>query len=140
MGKSRSASRHLDSVRVQMARRVELAKHEIAMKMVADRVKHDAEFASEVLRLAGDGLREEIKKDALETIKRKSNTCDVDPNVTDKDLENSLLNHCEIAHKQLQELVEEGDKTHEMVLEQTDGEEDILVDPTQKLDYPKDGQ
>lgn len=70
MGKARSASRHLDPYRVELAKRTALAKHELAMQMVAERVKTDAEFASAVLKLAGEGLREEIKKDALETIER----------------------------------------------------------------------
>jgi hypothetical protein len=70
MGKSRTAGRKLDPVRVQMAQRTQLAKHELAMKMVAERVKVDAEFAADVLKVAGEGLRPEIRKDAEETIAR----------------------------------------------------------------------
>jgi len=70
MGGLRSARRKLNKYSVNIAARVQLAKHELAMKMVAERVKTDAEFASEVLKLAGEGLREEIKKDALETVAR----------------------------------------------------------------------
>jgi hypothetical protein len=70
MGKSRTAGRKLDPVRVQMAQRTQLAKHELAMKMVAERVKVDAEFAADVLKVAGEGLRPEIRKDAEETIER----------------------------------------------------------------------
>jgi hypothetical protein len=72
MGKMKSAMRKLDPVRVQMAQKVQAAKHELAMKMVAERVKTDAEFAADVLKVAGDGLRPEIRKDAEETIARNN--------------------------------------------------------------------
>lgn len=68
MSKKHSALRKLDPIRVQMAERTQRAKHELAMKMVAERVKVDAEFAADVLKVAGDGLRPEIRKDAEETI------------------------------------------------------------------------
>ena len=70
MGKMKSAMRKLDPVRVQMAQKVQAAKHELAMKMVAERVKTDADFAADVLKVAGEGLRPEIRKDAEETIER----------------------------------------------------------------------
>jgi hypothetical protein len=71
MSKSKSASRKLDPYRVQMAQRLQAKKHELAMEMVADRVRKDAEFAADVLKIAGDTLREDIKKDALETIAKE---------------------------------------------------------------------
>lgn len=70
MSKLKSLARKMNPVRVRMAEQTALAKHELAMKMVAERVKIDAEFAADVLRVAGEGLREGIKKDALETIAR----------------------------------------------------------------------
>jgi hypothetical protein len=81
MSKLKSLARKMNPVRVQMAEQTALAKHELAMKMVAERVKTDAEFAADVLRVAGEGLREEIKKDALETIARAEKEKTVTPNV-----------------------------------------------------------
>lgn len=71
MSKLKSASRKLKPFRVGMAKRVELAKHELAMKMVSERVKIDAEFAADVLKIGGDMLRPDIKKDAEETIRKE---------------------------------------------------------------------
>lgn len=68
MSKKSSAGRKLDPIRVEMAKKVERARHELAMKMVSERVKVDAEFAADVLKIGGETLREDIKKDALETI------------------------------------------------------------------------
>ena len=51
-----------------MAKRTQAVKHELAMKMVSERVKIDAEFAADVLKIAGDTLREDIRKDAEQTI------------------------------------------------------------------------
>jgi hypothetical protein len=78
MSKSKSASRKLDPYRVQMAQRLQAKKHELAMEMVADRVRKDAEFAADVLKIAGDTLREDIKKDALETIAKAKTQALVD--------------------------------------------------------------
>lgn len=78
MGKAKSATRRLDPVRVAMAKRTARMKHELAMTMVAERVKVDAEFAADVLRIAGETLREEIKKDAHETILRSMKSVPVD--------------------------------------------------------------
>jgi hypothetical protein len=69
MSKSRSAIRKLDPYRVSLAQKTAQAKHELVMTMVHERVKVDAEFAEAVLRVAGDGLRPEIKKDAEATLK-----------------------------------------------------------------------
>lgn len=75
MSKKSSAGRKLDPIRVEMAKKVERARHELAMKMVSERVKVDAEFAADVLKIGGETLREDIKKDALETIaKTKAET------------------------------------------------------------------
>ena len=74
MSKKRSASRKLDPIRVQMAEKTQRVKHDLAMKMVSERVKVDAEFAADVLKIAGDTLREDIKKDALATIKTISDS------------------------------------------------------------------
>lgn len=117
-----SMKRKLNQGRVQMAKRTELAKHELAMKMVAERVKTDAEFAADVLRVAGDGLREEIKKDALETIAR-ANAKVIESLTPIGDVDGIPIL---------------GDRTHELVPVQTDGGGDILVEPTSLLDYPKD--
>lgn len=68
MSKKTSFGRKLDPIRVEMAKKVERARHELAMKMVSERVKVDAEFAADVLKVGGLNLREDIKKDALETI------------------------------------------------------------------------
>ncbi len=73
MSKKSSYGRKLDPIRVQMAQQAQRVKHDLAMKMVSERVKIDAEFAADVLKIAGEGLREDIKKDAAETI-AKANT------------------------------------------------------------------
>lgn len=70
MGQSRSMSRRLDKYQVALAERTARAKHELAMQMVAERVKTDAEFAAKVLEIGGVNLRENIKKDAEATLKR----------------------------------------------------------------------
>jgi hypothetical protein len=88
MGKRRSASRQLDPYRVAIAEQTARAKHELAMTMVAERVKTDAEFAAAVLELAGEGLREEIKKDALETVARSKANVEVDGHGTGALLDN----------------------------------------------------
>ena len=63
--------RKLDPFRVMTAKRTERAKHEMAMQMVHERVKTDAEFAAKVLEIGGEHLREKIKKDATETVNRE---------------------------------------------------------------------
>lgn len=74
MGNSRKLRRQLNRKSVEIANKVQLKKHELAMQMVADRVKYDAEFAADVLKIAGETLRPDIKKDAEETIaKAKDN-------------------------------------------------------------------
>ena len=72
MSKSKSAGRKLDPYRVRIAQKVERTKHELAMQMVADRVKTDPEFAADVLKIGGTNLREDIKKSAQETITKAS--------------------------------------------------------------------
>lgn len=67
---SKRAARNLDPVRVQMALKVQRAKHELAMKMVAERVQKDAEFAADVLKIGGEFLRQDIKKSAQETVEK----------------------------------------------------------------------
>jgi len=75
MGKLKSAGRKLDPRRVQMAEQAFYAKHELAMKIVHERVKKDAEFAADVLKVARENLRPEILKDAQETVaKAKAET------------------------------------------------------------------
>lgn len=98
---SKRAGRNLDPARVRMAENVQRAKHELAMRMVSDRVKKDAEFAADVLRIAGETLREDIKKDARETIARAKETLpsDVDDSVTSKELENALTQGVIIHHQ-----------------------------------------
>jgi hypothetical protein len=68
MSKLKSAARKLNPYAVKTAMQMERIRHELAMTMVAERVKEDAEFAAAVLKVAGEHLREEIKKDAEATI------------------------------------------------------------------------
>lgn len=68
MSKKTSARRKLDPIRVQMAEKTQRVKHDLAMKMVAERVKIDAEFAADVLKIGGENLRADIRKDAEATI------------------------------------------------------------------------
>jgi hypothetical protein len=113
MGKSK-AGRKLDPYRVALAERTARMKHELAMKMVAERVKVDAEFAADVLKIAGETLREEIKQDAKDTILRAMNSVNVP--------------------------IVGGDTTDQLVPEQTDGGGVILVRPTELPTAVKDGQ
>ena len=68
MGKLKSAGRKLDPRRVQMAEQAFYFKHELAMKMVHERVKKDADFAADVLKVARNNLRPEILEDARKTV------------------------------------------------------------------------
>lgn len=69
MGNLKSRKK-LDPIRVAMAEQTQKVKHELAMKMVLERVKTDAEFAKDVLYIGGENLREDIKNAAQETIKK----------------------------------------------------------------------
>lgn len=68
MGNSRSLRRGLQKRNVYLAEKTGRIKHELAMQMVAERVKTDAEFAKDVLKVTGGIIRPDIKKDAEATI------------------------------------------------------------------------
>jgi hypothetical protein len=153
MGKAKSAARKLNPMRVAMAQRTARMKHELAMKMVAERVKTDAEFAADVLRIAGETLREEIKKDAHETIARANAekltavNVDVPINVVDVPQEELLEALDKLSEQQTERLkaaglapIVGGDTTDQLVTEQTDGGGEILVRPTELPTAIKDGQ
>jgi hypothetical protein len=69
MGNTRSLRRKLNAEKVFIAEQVAQKRTEIVKKFVEERVKKDAEFASDVLKAVGDALPENIKKIAEETIK-----------------------------------------------------------------------
>lgn len=126
---SKRAGRNLNPFRVQLALQTQAKKHELAMKMVADRVAHDAEFAADVLKIGGEFLREDIKKSAQETILKsvketvvpnkvfqlesdKDEPCipdlpsDVDPDVTPEQIKQAIITHCKTSKEQFDELPE----------------------------------
>jgi len=172
MGNSRRLRRQLNKKSVEIANNLQLKKHELAMQMVAERVKRDAEFAADVLKIGGELLRADIKRDAEETILRQNKETlpsENDPSITDDDLETALKQHCigkgnaipdvrseviegiikteildaikkhrETSTEQLENVPEairiaNGDRTHELVSETTDGGKEILVEPIQKV-------
>jgi hypothetical protein len=69
MGNTRSLRRKLNAEKVFIAEQVAQKRTELVKKFVEERVKKDAEFASDVLKAVGDALPENIKKLAEETIK-----------------------------------------------------------------------
>jgi len=116
------AARKLDPYRVALAQRTARAKHELAMKMVAERVKVDAEFAADVLKIAGETLRPEIRKDAEETIERE------DAAIKARLEQPSTIEPCGC-----NQCVEEPSVV------QSDGGGEVLKHPTELPDHPKDG-
>lgn len=62
--------RKLKRENVYAASDVAVARHEVAMNLVAERVKTDAEFAALVIQAGQGKLRPEILKDANDTIAR----------------------------------------------------------------------
>lgn len=150
MGNGRSLRRGLQKRNVYLAEKTGRVKHELAMQMVAERVKTDVEFAKDVLKVTGGILRPDIKKDAEATISASMEITsskdlvvrDSDKNIiaTKSDIMDAIHNHRVESTRQVNQLLVGGDKTHEMVPEQTDGGGIRLVHPTSLPDYPRDGE
>jgi len=69
--KNKKLARKLKSNYVARAIKTQEVKHELAMKMVLERVKIDPEFARDVLYIGGDTLREDVKLEAKKTIQKQ---------------------------------------------------------------------
>lgn len=68
MGTLRSMRRKLNEEKVQYAQEVQRQRHEVAKKVVEERIKKDVEFAKDVLKAVGKNLPKELKEAAEETI------------------------------------------------------------------------
>jgi hypothetical protein len=144
---SRFTDKHLDPYRVAIALKVQQAKHELAMKMVAERVKIDAEFAKDVLKIGGDNLREDIKLAAQATIEvskspaiivvDESKLEKIDPKIfgdTDKPIALSKIILGESHKCDCENHFNDG------IPYQSDGGGIVLIHETELPDYPKDGE
>lgn len=136
MGNLRSVKRNLSKRHVWLAEETQRQKIELAKKFVEERCKKDAEFAADVIKAVGENLPKEIKEVAEATIaaSKEMGVCHCGELCEAHTEGNS--NHAPVA----MEPIVGGDLTHEMVPVQTDGGGEILVHPTELLDYPRDGK
>lgn len=118
MGSLRTAQRKLKEKNVWIAYETDRKKVKFLQMLVEEKVKRDAEFAKDVLKAVGENLPKEIKEAAEATIAREEAVSekieemkqeygtvleppsDVDPNVTDTELQ-------VVADKAVEEMVDE---------------------------------
>lgn len=135
MGK-RKLKHGLDKYRVAIALSVQRKKHELAMKMVAERVKTDAEFAKDVIKIIGElqqgDLRSNILEDAKKTIQLEETRKLVEKWEKTELLDGKTIDtkNAIIIESQEQQLIEVP----------TDGGQPRLDHPTELPDYPRDGK
>ena len=72
MGGLRSARRKLNEKNIWIAKKVTQKRNEFAKELVKERVKKDAQFASEVLKAVGELLPTDIKEIAEATVAREA--------------------------------------------------------------------
>jgi len=153
MSKLRSFKRHLNPSKVWLANQVAEEKIKIARQVVLERAQKDAAFAADVLKAVGDALPKEIKEACEASVARvPQGASDVNPNVTDKELEEAaeisveelLVDLDKESNRVILEVCEESKKIHEPIVGgdttykltevvQLDGGGEILVDPNEQI-------
>jgi len=71
MGNSRSSRKNLNEKKIWFAKRVNEKKIEFTKNLIAERVKHDEEFARHVLEAVKENLPTEIKESAERSSDRR---------------------------------------------------------------------
>jgi len=118
MGNLRTSRRSLKNKNVWIAQETEKQRIQLARKVIAERAAKNADFAAELIKVVGDNLPKEIKEVCEESVREHAK----------KVLEDDAIKP-----------IVGGDLTHTLVPVQTDGGGEILVNPDQLPDSPKDG-
>lgn len=154
MSKLRSARRKLNEKYIRIAQEVTQKRKDFVKELVKERIKKDAEFASDVLKAVGELLPEDFKKIAEETIANEtSQKTEAQINALTRGviLDGKLLNAnwvpsavkiaIESAKGFQQEIVNEVDIPLEdgFVATQSDGGGTIIVHETEHPNYIRDG-
>jgi len=139
MGSLRTAQRKLKEKNVWIAQETDRKKVKFLQMLVKEKVKQDAEFAKDVLKAVGENLPKEIKEAAEATIAKENavsekieemkqeygtvleSPSDIDPIVTDAELQ-------VVADKAVEETIEEADKFGEKLWQPTSTEKAAKLD------------